>query len=78
MENTLEWIQVAFHLFHMVLYIVYMCCIYATVLAIIWGYTHMLLICGCLGLAYCFYRVVLFLRARHRYLSDPTGLKSPG
>jgi len=78
MENILEWMQFAFNLFHMVLYVVYMCCIYGTVLAIIWVYTHMLLIGVCLGLAYCFYRVVLFLRARHRYLSDPTVLKSPG
>ena len=78
MENILEWIQFAFHLFHMVFYIVYMCCIYATVLAIIWVYTHLRLICVCLAFVFGVYLAVLLLRARHRYFSDTAVLKSPG
>ena len=77
MENLIEWTQVVVVFFQMIIYIIFACWIYAMVVTLVWAYSHMLLIVSCLGLAYCFYRGIRFMRTRHSYLGDPTVLKSP-
>jgi hypothetical protein len=67
-----------FFYFYAVLLVINVCCSYGAVLAIVWVYTYLRLICACLAFVFGIYLAVLLLRARHRYFSDPTGLKSPG
>ncbi len=77
MENLIEWVQVAVVFFQMIIYIIFAWWIYAMGAMLLFACSHMLLIVSCLGLAYCFYRGIRFLRTRHSYLDDPTVLKSP-
>ena len=76
MESLIEWVQIVVLFFQIIFYVIFACSLYAIVVTLVWGYSHMLLIVSCLGLAYCFYRVVRSLRTRHSYLGDPTVLKS--
>jgi hypothetical protein len=78
MENIVQLIQCVFIYFYAVLLVIFFCCIYGAVLAIAWVNTYLRLICACLAFVFGIYLAVLLLRARHRYFSDPTGLKSPG
>jgi hypothetical protein len=78
MESIVELIRCIFFYFYAVLLVINVCCSYGAVLAIVWVYTYLRLICACLAFVFGIYLAVLLLRARHRYFSDPTGLKSPG
>ena len=76
MESLIEWVQIVVLFFQIIFYVIFACSLYAIVVALAWGYSHMLLIVSCLGFGYCFCRVIRSLRTRHSYLNDPTVLKS--
>lgn len=77
MEIILECGQYVLYLFSLAVYVFYLWCLYAVVMTVTWVYTNMSLIASCLGVTFCLYRALRFLRSRNRYLRRLRVLESP-